>query len=293
MLSTLIQILSWALETTTISMMRRQPYAPFSGLWVSLRSMPRIFASRSKFFPRKAGVGFWESYKTTTFEFWLRNRKSRPPNCSYSSEMNRFWNQGMERQTKINSMSSLLAFYVACDDHVPKPVTSVSIASLLVGDVAVQQAFEQLERRGWIRDLRDLVRFASKGSGWCSGPPPSSLYMVQHGWNASSSSTWTRIQIMSCLKGNTFSDACEWWWWKRNPWHSAKNPSFLPYIRQRFESILGMAPASSLVQSIYDVWNEIRWLCKHYPWMNVTGQRTMWVTTLLPNFEESVFHNYW
>ncbi len=52
------------------------------------------------------------------------------------------------------ALALLLAFYTACDDRIPKPVTSVSIGSLLVGDQGFRSAFEGMEKMGWIRHLR-------------------------------------------------------------------------------------------------------------------------------------------
>ncbi|KAL7564487.1 hypothetical protein ACA910_017954 [Epithemia clementina (nom. ined.)] len=52
------------------------------------------------------------------------------------------------------ALALLLAFFAAAEERLPKPVTCVSLGSLLVGDAAFQQAFERLERKGWIRHLR-------------------------------------------------------------------------------------------------------------------------------------------
>ena len=52
------------------------------------------------------------------------------------------------------ALALLLSFFAAADARIPKPVTCVSLGSLLVGDAAFQQAFARLEQVGWIRHLR-------------------------------------------------------------------------------------------------------------------------------------------
>jgi pimeloyl-ACP methyl ester carboxylesterase len=52
------------------------------------------------------------------------------------------------------SLGQLVAFYASAEERIPKPVTCVSIGSLLVGDEQFQCAFERAESLGWIRHLR-------------------------------------------------------------------------------------------------------------------------------------------
>jgi len=52
------------------------------------------------------------------------------------------------------ALALLLSFYLARDDRIPKPVTSISVGSQVIGDVNFQHAFECLEREGLLRHLR-------------------------------------------------------------------------------------------------------------------------------------------
>lgn len=52
------------------------------------------------------------------------------------------------------ALALLLAFFASADDRLPKPITCVSLGSLLVGDATFRTAFQQLEAKGWLRHLR-------------------------------------------------------------------------------------------------------------------------------------------
>lgn len=52
------------------------------------------------------------------------------------------------------ALSSIAAFYLACDDDVPKPVTCISFAAPRVGDEGFLKATNQLEREKRLRMLR-------------------------------------------------------------------------------------------------------------------------------------------
>ena len=57
------------------------------------------------------------------------------------------------------ALALLLAFFTASDERIPKPVTCVSLGSLMVGDATFQKAFERFEALGWIRHLRITNEF--------------------------------------------------------------------------------------------------------------------------------------
>jgi pimeloyl-ACP methyl ester carboxylesterase len=52
------------------------------------------------------------------------------------------------------ALALLVAFYASADVRLPKPVTCVSVGSLLIGDEHFGRAFQRLEALGWIRHLR-------------------------------------------------------------------------------------------------------------------------------------------
>lgn len=52
------------------------------------------------------------------------------------------------------ALALLLSFYLACDDRIPKPVTSFSLGSQVIGGAEFQKAFALLERDGLLRHLR-------------------------------------------------------------------------------------------------------------------------------------------
>ena len=52
------------------------------------------------------------------------------------------------------ALALLVSFYASADPRIPKPITCVSVGSLLIGDDHFRQAFEKSEALGWIRHLR-------------------------------------------------------------------------------------------------------------------------------------------
>lgn len=51
------------------------------------------------------------------------------------------------------ALALLWAFFASTDDRIPKPVTCLSLGSLMLGDAAFQKSVEQLEALGWLRHL--------------------------------------------------------------------------------------------------------------------------------------------
>ena len=52
------------------------------------------------------------------------------------------------------ALSSLVAFYLACEDEIPKPVTCLNFASPRIGDPGFRDAVRSLEQRKMLRMLR-------------------------------------------------------------------------------------------------------------------------------------------
>jgi predicted lipase len=52
------------------------------------------------------------------------------------------------------ALSSLVAFYLACEDDIPKPVTCLNFASPRIGDSGFRDAVQSLEQRKALRMLR-------------------------------------------------------------------------------------------------------------------------------------------
>jgi hypothetical protein len=52
------------------------------------------------------------------------------------------------------ALSSLVAFYLACEDDIPKPVTCLNFASPRIGDSGFRDAVRSLEQRKALRMLR-------------------------------------------------------------------------------------------------------------------------------------------
>jgi hypothetical protein len=55
------------------------------------------------------------------------------------------------------ALSSLVAFYLACEDDIPKPVTCLNFASPRIGDSGFRDAVRWLEPRKMLRMLRGVV----------------------------------------------------------------------------------------------------------------------------------------